>query len=82
MIIFLFLTCFTVFFSLEVLIGYLKTFPLEMGGQVVKNTYAMGVVASVYVRTIGRERRGQILPFWCVRTNWIYTLIKTRILAT
>ena len=41
MIIFPSLKCFTVFFSMELLIGYLKTYPLE-GGQMGKSTYAMG----------------------------------------
>ena len=34
MITFLSLKCFPVFFSMELLIGYLKTLPLEMGGGV------------------------------------------------
>ena len=46
---------------MELLIGYLKSFSLEMGGggQIGRSTYAiMGVVACVRVRTIGEG--GQI----------------------
>ena len=42
---------------MQFLIGYLKTFPLEMGGgQMNKSTCAMGVevIANVHTRTIGR----------------------------
>ena len=43
MITFLSLKCFTVFFLMELLIGYFKTFPLEMGGgQMGKNTMGGG----------------------------------------
>jgi len=41
-IFFLFLKCFAVLFSMELLIGHLKIFPLEMGGQTGKSTYAIG----------------------------------------
>ena len=43
MIIFLSLKCFTVFFSMELLLGCLNAFPLEMeGGQMGKSKCAMG----------------------------------------
>ena len=59
LIIFLSLTNFTVDFFMGLLIGYLKTFPLEIeGGQVSKSVYTMGVVlASAHVRMT--EGRGQ-----------------------
>ena len=55
MIIFLSVKCFTVFISMKLLIGCLKTFQLEMVGvgQIGKSTYAMGVVASINVHTMG-----------------------------
>ena len=56
---------------MELLIGCLNTFPLEMGGQMGKSTYAMGggeIVASVHVCTIG-EGGVKFLPFWCVCNN-------------
>ena len=55
MIICLSLKSFTVYFSMELLIGYQKNFPLEMWGgvQIGKSAYAMGVVACVRVRTMG-----------------------------
>ena len=58
---------FTVFFSMELLIGYLKTYPLE-GGQMGKGTYGIGgVVANAHVRTMGKGVT--FLLFWCVCTN-------------
>ena len=57
MILFLSLKIFTVLYSMEVLIGYIKAVPIEMaGGSDRRSTYAMeGVVASVNVRTILEE---------------------------
>ena len=51
------LRCFTVFFSMEFLTGYLRLFPLETGGggQIGKSTYAMGgrgFVAKLHLRTM------------------------------
>ena len=56
MIISLSLKCSAVFFFIELLIRYLKTFPLEMLGmdQMGKSTYAMRVGVSVHVLTMGR----------------------------
>ena len=53
MVIFLSLTCFTVYFSVELLVGYLKTFSSEIGGQIGKCTYAM--------------REGSLHAYLCVR---------------
>ena len=59
MIILLSLKWFTVFFSMELLIGYLKTFPLEMGGGGVRwvgvrlQWGEVEVVASEHVSTMG-----------------------------
>ena len=58
MIIFLSLNGFTVFFFMEWLLGYLKPFPLEMGGgsQMGKSKYAMGgVIVRVHVRKMEEE---------------------------
>ena len=57
MIIFLSLKCFTVFLPMELLLGYSKTFLLEVVGaaQMGKSsTQWEGVVASVNLRTMGR----------------------------
>ena len=55
MIIFLSFKCFTIFFFMNLLVAYLKQFPLETGRrQLSEITYAMmGVLASVHVRTVG-----------------------------
>ena len=42
MISFLSLRCFVVFFSMELLIEFVKAFPLETGDQMGKSMYAMG----------------------------------------
>ena len=58
MIIFLSLKSFTVFSSMDLLIGYLKALPLEMGGGGVRWEGAhakWGVVANFRVRTMGEE---------------------------
>ena len=72
MIISLSLKCFTLFFFVELLIGYLKIFPLGMGGQMGKSTYGMGVVASVRVCTMGEG--GQIFAI-LVRTYYLNDII-------
>jgi len=42
------------FCSIELLIGCVNRFPLEIGGgKMGMSTYAMGVVANVHVRTTG-----------------------------
>ena len=51
MIVFLSLKLSKVLFYLKLVLGYLKTFPLEMGDEMGKSTHAMvGVLASVHVR--------------------------------
>ena len=69
MIIFLSLKCFTVYFSKEIFIEYLKTFPLEMGKghQKGMSIYAMGGRSCVRVHTMGEGVK--FLSFFCVRTN-------------
>ena len=64
MIISLSLKIFTALYSMEVLIGYIKAFPIEMAvGSDRRSTYAMeGVVASVHVRTILEEVK--LLPLF------------------
>ena len=56
---------------MELLIGYLKTCPLEMGGgeKVGKSTNAInGVVSRVLVHTMGGWGV-KFLSFWCIVTN-------------
>ena len=59
------------FFSMELLIGCLKAFPLQIGGggsdgqEYVRN--GAGVVASVHMRTMGEGVK--FLPLWCVCAN-------------
>ena len=70
MTIFLPLKCLTVFFSIELLIGNLKTLPLEIGRiQMGKSTYVMGWRGSyqAYVYVQWERGWGQILAI-LVRT--------------
>ena len=60
MIIFLSLEHFTIFFLMELLIGYLKILPLEMGSQMGKSTYAM-VGGCIKRITAYGEEGGQFL---------------------
>ena len=51
-------------------IDILNAFLLEMGGgHMGKSTYAMGVLSSVHVRTMGEGVT--FLSFWCLCTNWM-----------
>ena len=70
MIIFLSLKCSTAYFSMELLIGCLKTFPLEIGeGPIGKSTYAMGVGSVACVRVYKGGRSVKFLSVWCVGTD-------------
>ena len=66
MIIFLPLKRFTVYFSMELFIGDLKTFPLEIVGGLEWYEYVRngGLVACV-----NGGRGFKFFSFWCVRTN-------------
>ena len=68
MISFLSLKYLTVFFSMELLLGYLSIFSLEVDSQMGKGTYAMKGVHSKL--TCAYEGVGvKFFLFWCVRTN-------------
>ena len=70
MIIFLSLKCFTVFFSMELLLGCLNAFPLEMeGSQIGKSKCAMGGAhrkgTCVYDEGVGLK----FWLLWSIHTN-------------